>query len=158
MQRDEVGGTRIRQATRQDVDQIVRLTNAGGPDGKPRIDLPDQLPDGYFRAFDSIAQDPKQLLMVADLDDRVIGTFHMTFLSYLAAAGKEDCLIEAVHVARSHRGKGLGTDMMNWAISRARERGCRRVQLTTDKKRVEAHRFYERLGFVISHEGAKLGL
>ena len=146
----------IRKANSSDVEAIVRLSNAGGPDGKPRLELPDLLPDSYIRTFELISADPNHLLMVAELDRRVIGTFHMTFLYYLAGAGRPDAQIEAIHVAASHRRQGLGTKMLQWAIQEARRRECRRIQLTTDKRRAEAHAFYRKLGFKFSHEGAKL--
>lgn len=148
----------IRRATREDVDRIVRIANNGGPDGKPRADLPEVLPDAYFKAFLSISNDPQQLLMVAEHNGVVIGTFQMTYLTYLTAGGRDDCQIESVHIAEAWRGHGIGTEMMEWAIAQAKEHGCRRVQLTTNKKRKDAHRFYERLGFKLTHEGAKLEL
>ena len=147
---------KIRPATRTDVDAIVRISNDGGPDGKPKAILPSVLPDIYLQAFDRISSDKNQALMVVENEGVVIGTFHMTYLTYLEAAGREDCQIEAVHVAKSWRGRGVGTHMMQWAIAQAKQRDCRRVQLTTNKKRKDAHRFYERLGFKLSHEGAKL--
>ena len=148
--------TVIRPAVLADVEKIVRLSNDGGPDGKPKAILPQVLPDGYFQAFQRIDSDPKNALMVVEHNGIVIGTFHVTYLTYLAGAGREDCQVEAVHVDRAWRGKGIGTKMMEWAISQARKRGCRRVQLTTNKQRVDAHRFYQSLGFSLSHEGAKL--
>jgi len=146
---------KIRRATSEDVDRIVRLSNDGGPDGNPKAILPDILPEGYFKAFERISSDPSNALMVAEMDGQIVGTFHLTFLTYLAGSGKDDLQIEAVHVDREWRGKGIGSQMMAWAIATARERGCRRVQLTTNKKRKDAHRFYQRLGFELSHEGAK---
>ena len=148
----------IRRAERADVEQIVRLANNGGPNDKPRELLPETLSNGYFKAFDRIDRDANQLLMIAEMDGRVVGTFHLTFLTYLAGAGKEDCQVESVHVAAEWRGKGIGKQMMNWAIDTAKRRDCRRVQLTTDKQRHDAHRFYLGLGFAFSHEGAKLSL
>lgn len=148
----------IRRATRDDVDRIVRMANHGGPEGKPRKNLPEVLPDAYFKAFANIDADPQQLLMVAEHDGVVIGTFQMTYLMYLTAGGPEDCQIESVHITEAWRGHGIGTEMMEWAIDHAKKRGCRRVQLTTNKKRKDAHRFYERLGFQLTHEGAKLEL
>lgn len=149
---------RIREATANDVESIVRLANAGGPDGKPRLQLPDVLPDSYSSVFEVIQADPNHLLMVAEHEETVVGTFHMTFLHYLAGAGHPDAQVEAVHVAAAHRRKGLGTRMLEWAIDEAKRRECRRVQLTTDKRRTEAHPLYLRLGFVFTHEGAKLVL
>ena len=96
--------------------------------------------------------------MVADISGEVVGTFHLTFLTYLAGAGREDCQIEAVHVDSGWRNHGIGSAMMHWSINAAKERKCRRLQLTTNKKRKDAHRFYQRLGFKLSHEGAKLDL
>lgn len=148
----------IREANSSDIETIVRLSNDGGPDGKPRLELPDSLPESYMRTFELIRADPNHLLMVAELDRRVIGTFHMTFLYYLAGAGRPDAQIEAIHIAALHRRQGLGTKMLQWAIQEARQRQCRRLQLTTDKRRTEAHAFYRRLGFKFSHEGAKLYL
>lgn len=146
----------IRRAIKDDVEPIVRLVNAGGPDGKARQNLPSVLPDAYFDAFETIDTDPHQLLMVAEHDGTVVGTFHLSFLTYLAAAGKPDAQIEAIHVAADWRGQGIGTQMLQWAIAEATRRQCRRVQFTTDKRRTEAHRLYLRLGFQFSHEGAKL--
>lgn len=148
----------IRPATIADVERIVRLANAGGPDNQPRQILPGVLPQEYFIAFKRISADPGQALMVAECNGIVVGTFHLTFLTYLAGAGREDCLIEAVHVDQAYRSKGIGSQMMKWAIETAKKRNCRRLQLTSDKKRQDAHRFYERLGFILSHEGAKLSL
>lgn len=146
----------IRQATENDVDAIVRIVNAGGPTGKRRRPLPKSLPESYFAAFKIIDQDPHQKLMVAEKNQTVIGTFHLTFLTYLHAAGQPDLQIEAVHVVADCRGQGIGTTMLQWAIAEGRRLNCRRIQLTTDKQRYEAHSLYQRMGFVFSHEGAKL--
>jgi len=148
----------IRKATRNDVDPIVRLINDGGPEGRPRKKLPDALPSGYYEAFERISSDPKQHLMVVEYEGEVVGTFHMTFLTHLECAGQEDCQVEAVHVNSRFRSQGVGSLMMQWVIAQARIRSCRRVQLTSNKLRKDAHRFYQRLGFVLSHEGAKLPL
>ncbi len=88
----------------------------------------------------------------------MVGTFQLSFLTYIAGAGRTDCQIESVHVDNAWRSNGIGSQMMSWAIALAKERSCRRLQLTTNKKRKDAHRFYERLGFKLSHEGAKLEL
>ncbi|MGB0846410.1 MAG: GNAT family N-acetyltransferase [Thiolinea sp.] len=151
-------GLVIRKAVKEDVEVIVRLANAGGPEGRPRRELPDVLPDAYYQAFTRIIADANQQLMVAESQGTVVGTFHLTFIYYLAAAGRPDLQIEAIHVAANQRRRGLGTKMLQWAIALAQEHDCRRVQLTTDKRRREAHGLYLRLGFVFSHEGAKLYL
>ncbi len=110
------------------------------------------------RAFDEIDGDPRQLLWVAEADGRVIGTLQITFLRYLSYGGASAALVESVHVAASERDRGVGSTMMRAAIDEARRRGCNRVQLTSNKARTSAHRFYERLGFARSHEGFKLFL
>ena len=151
-------GIEIRKAVASDIDAIVRIINAGGPDGLPRQQLPDVLPPEYQQAFEAIDADSCQLLMVAAKDGVVIGTFQMTFLTYLAGAGRPDAQIEAIHVVATHRRQGIGSMMLQWAINEAKRRDCRRIQLTTDKRRTEAHVLYQRLGFTFSHEGAKLYL
>ena len=148
----------IREAELEDVETIVRLTNAGGPEDVPRAELPEVLPKSYFDAFEAIRAETNHHLYVAEADGHIVGTFHLTFLTYLGAAGRPDAQIEAIHVAASHRGHGIGTRMLEWAIDQARQRNCRRVQLTTDKRRSEAHKLYLRLGFEFTHEGAKLNL
>lgn len=148
----------IREAVPQDVDTIVRLINAGGPEGEPRRDLPGVLPDTYMKAFKVIDSDRNHLLMVAEQDGTIVGTFQLTFLTYLAGAGRPDAQIEAIHVSAPCRRQGIGTMMLHWAIKEAQSRKCRRIQLTTDKRRTEAHVLYQRLGFIFSHEGAKLYL
>ncbi len=147
-----------RRATSTDVPKIVRLANSGGPDGKPREILSDVLPYYYEEAFQRIEKDPNALLMVVEKDGNIIGTFQINFLTYLAGKGSSDMQIEAVHVDSRFRSLGIGSQMMKWAISEAKKRKCRRIQLTTNKLRKDAHRFYERLGFEASHEGMKLVL
>jgi GNAT superfamily N-acetyltransferase len=109
----------------------------------------------YVTALRELAADPNQMMMVALLDGETVGTIQLTFIPGLAALGSKRCLVEAVHIVPAHRGKGLGTQMMQWAVAQARERDCGMVQLTSNKKRLDAHRFYERLGFLKSHEGFK---
>ncbi len=146
----------IRKATKEDVSVIVKMVNDGGPDGKPREILPEPLPSYYESTFHRIENHPHDLLMVAEIAGEVVGTFHLTFLWYLAGKGRPDAQIEAVHVVQHYRNKGVGSQMMKWAITEAEKRHCRRVQLTTNQERADAHRFYERLGFVRSHYGMKL--
>lgn len=149
---------KIRRATSADVETIVRLANAGGPEGKPREVLPTPLPPLYQTVFQKIDADPTNSLMVAELEGQVVGTFHLTFISYLAGKGREDILVEAVHVAQALRNCRIGQVMMTWVIDLARKRNCRRIELTTNKLRTDAHRFYQRLGFTATHEGMKLVL
>lgn len=112
----------------------------------------------YLRAFELIEADPSQLLLVGLQADQVVATFQLSFIPGLARRGSLRSQIEAVRVADSLRGSGVGTRMIEWAIAESRRRGCSLVQLTTDKQRLDAHRFYQRLGFASSHEGMKLFL
>jgi GNAT superfamily N-acetyltransferase len=140
------------------VPAIVRLL-ADDPLGSTRETANgDQIPDAYWRAFQAIDADPHQLLMVAEADGQIVGTLQLTVIPSLTYTGGERAQIEGVRVAARHRGRGLGREMVLWAIERARARGCRLVQLTTDKRRPEAVRFYESLGFRPTHVGMKLSL
>ena len=112
----------------------------------------------YEQAFRAIDADPAHLLVVADSGGTVVGTLQLSFLPGLARRGALRAQIEAVRVADGARGGGLGAAMIRWAIEEAGRRGCALVQLTSDKTRTGAHRFYQRLGFVASHEGMKLRL
>lgn len=111
-----------------------------------------------WAAFEAIDADPRNELIVADDAGTVVGTCQLTFTPGLSRGGAERLTIEAVRVRADRRGGGVGRLMMAYAVQRARERGCRVVQLTTDKRRVDAQRFYASLGFVASHEGMKLAL
>jgi len=113
----------------------------------------------YAAAFAAIAADPNQLLAVAiDEADRVVGCLQLTFIPGLSRSGIWRGQIESVRVSRSERGSGLGSRMIEWAVERCAERNCGLVQLTSDKSRADAIRFYEKLGFVASHEGFKRDL
>jgi GNAT superfamily N-acetyltransferase len=111
----------------------------------------DEDPQPYQRAYQVIDADPAQLLVVAIDGDDVVGTMQLSFIPGLARRGALRAQIEAVRVHESYRSMGLEARMIEWAILEARRRGCALVQLTTDKARTDAHRFYERLGFVASH-------
>lgn len=113
----------------------------------------------YLAAFRAIDTDPAQLLCVVDSPDAmVVGTMQLTFIPGLARSGALRLQIEAVRVDEGLRGNGLGSAMITWGVGEGRRRGAALVQLTSDKSRVEAHRFYERLGFAPSHAGFKLQL
>ncbi|OJH45511.1 GNAT family N-acetyltransferase [Paracoccus sp. SM22M-07] len=111
---------------------------------------------GYAHAFARIDADPNQLLVVAEDEGQVIGTLQLTFTQGLSRGGAIRGQIEAVRIAGHLRGQGIGQRMIEWAIAACRSHGCAMVQLTTDKTRVDAHRFYDRLGFEQSHLGYKL--
>ena len=149
------GGVRIQEATAGDVPGIVALL-ADDPLGATRETPGDLGP--YQAAFAVVDADPRQLLVVAERDGRVVGTLQLTLLPGLARVGALRAQVEAVRVARDERGSGLGRVLLQWAVDEARRRGCALVQLTSDGSRVDAHRFYERLGFVPSHVGFKLAL
>lgn len=148
----------VRRATAEDVPVIVALL-AGDDIGASREAGPDGDLTPYRAAFRAIDTDPAQLLIVTtDGDGTVAGTMQLTFIPGLARRGALRAQIEAVRVAPGYRGQGLGEAMFGWAIGEAGRRGCGLVQLTSDKRRPGAHRFYERLGFAASHEGFKLPL
>lgn len=147
---------RLSRATADDVPALVALL-ADDPIGATREDDGGDLTP-YRRAFDAIDADPRQLLVSALDGDRVVGTLQLTFIPGLSRHGATRAQAEAVRVHADHRGHGLGTAMVAWAVAEARQRGCALIQLTTDKRRGDARRFYARLGFVASHEGYKLQL
>lgn len=147
----------MRDATRQDVPAVVALL-AQDRLGRQREDTGDELASGYWAAFEAIDEDPRHRLVVAELDGEIVGTLQLSFLPGMSHRGAWRAQIEAVRIAAGHRGRGLGHDLLEWAIEEARARGCRLVQLTTDKAREDAHRFYTSLGFEATHEGMKLHL
>ena len=148
------GAYTLRRAAAADVATIVALLAADqlGASRDSTADLPP-----YVDAFRSIdADESQQLLVATDIDGKVVATMQLTVIPGLARRGALRMQIEAVRVSEAHRSTGLGGAMMRWAVEDARRRGCALVQLTSDKARTDAHRFYERLGFVPSHEGFKL--
>jgi GNAT superfamily N-acetyltransferase len=147
----------LRPATSADLPLIVAML-ADDELGKLREDLSQPLNPGYLEAFDAIEADPHHRLLVAEDADQIVGTMQLTFLPGLSSRGAWRGLIEAVRIAADRRGQGLGALMITHAIAECRAKGCSMVQLTTNKQRIEAHRFYERLGFVATHEGYKLAL
>ena len=120
-------------------------------------ETPDDLTP-YLAAFARLADDPNQQLMVAVRGDAVIGTLQLSVIPGLSRRGRTRSIIEAVRVQSGERGSGLGTTLIEWAVAESARRGCSLVQLTSDKTRTDAHRFYERLGFTASHVGFKLEL
>jgi len=145
----------IRPAERTDVFFIVKML-ADDELGHKREQFEDPLPDVYYQAFAVIDQDPHQELMVVEEKEEVIGVFQLTFIPYLTYQGGVRAQIEGVRIRKDQRGRGLGQTMFEWAIARAKEKGAHLLQLTTDKKRPDALRFYEKLGFKATHEGMKL--
>ncbi len=111
------------------------------------------LPSSYYRAFDAIENDPNNEVIVGELSSAVVSVLQLMFIPYLSYQGSWRAVVEGVRVASELRGRGIRRAMMERAVSRARERGCDMVQLTTNKLRVDAQRFYERLGFERTHVG-----
>ncbi|MFC1443471.1 GNAT family N-acetyltransferase [Streptacidiphilus sp. N1-10] len=145
----------FRPAVVGDVPAIVALL-AADPLGAGR-ETPDDLTP-YLAAFDQLAADPNQHLLVAERGGEVVGTLQLTVIPGLSRAGATRTVIEAVRVRSTERGLGLGTRLMEHAVEESRRLGASLVQLTSDTSRVDAHRFYERLGFTASHLGFKLAL
>lgn len=147
----------FRKAERVDVPFIVQML-ANDKLGKLREKYEDPLPEKYYEAFENINNDSNQELIVIERDDEIIGTLQLSFIQYLTYKGGIRAQIEAVRIREDLRGEGIGQQMFEWAITRAKERNAHILQLTTDKSRPEALHFYEKLGFKATHEGMKLHL
>ncbi|PZH21171.1 GNAT family N-acetyltransferase [Streptomyces sp. NTH33] len=145
----------IRPAVAGDVPAIVGML-ADDPLGAQR-ESPDDLAP-YLTALERLSADPHQHLMVAVSEGRVVGTLQLSIIPGLSRRGSTRSIIEGVRVHSDERGSGLGTQLIEWAIDASRRQGCQLVQLTSDRTRADAHRFYERLGFEASHLGFKLRL
>ena len=149
----EVSPATIRCAGRGDVPSIVRML-ADDPLGSGRERLEEPLPESYFRAFEAVDRDPNiQLVVAEDGEGTVVGCLQLCILPGLSSQGASRGLIEDVRVAAHCRSRGIGEQMVQWAIAQARSRGCRLVELLTHRTRVDAQRFYARLGFAPSHVG-----
>ncbi|MFJ3922430.1 GNAT family N-acetyltransferase [Streptomyces sp. NPDC090022] len=148
-------GLEIRPATEADLPAIVAML-ADDPLGATRESPEDLAP--YRTALKRITEDPHQRLVVAVRAGRVVGTLQLTLVPGLSRKGATRSIVEGVRIHADERGSGLGTVFMEWAIATSRAEGCQLVQLTSDVTRTDAHRFYERLGFVASHVGFKLAL
>ena len=147
----------FREAIAADLPAIVAML-ADDEYAKDREDARLPLDPRYLAAFEVISADPNQLQIVAELDGRVVGTMQLSFLPGIAFRGGWRGQIEAVRVASDLRSQGIGRQMIEWAVERCRERGCRMAQLTSKLDRIDAHRFYERMGWKKSHAGFKLQL
>ncbi|MFE2761707.1 GNAT family N-acetyltransferase [Streptomyces halstedii] len=145
----------IRPAALTDLPAVVAML-ADDPLGAER-ESPDDLAP-YRSAFRRLADDPNQHLVVAVREARVVGTLQLTIVPGLSRRGATRSIIEGVRIHADERGTGLGTQLIQWAVDESRRQGCRLVQLTSDASRIDAHRFYERLGFSASHVGFKLAL
>ncbi|MEV6595441.1 GNAT family N-acetyltransferase [Actinoplanes sp. NPDC051346] len=158
----------FRTATRADLpvilhlladDNIARTRESAPTSPAAGGDVVEEAVDAaYWSAFEAIDADPRNDLIVAETGGEIVGTCQLTFTPSLSRRGTERMTIEAVRIRDDQRGRGLGRRMMEWSLDRARERGCRLAQLTTDKRRTDAHRFYASLGFEATHEGFKIAL
>ena len=147
---------KFREATKTDLLQIVEMI-ADDELGKTRENYQIPLPVEYLNAFEKINSDENQELIVVENEDlEIIGTLQLSFIQYLTYRGGIRAQIEAVRIRNDKRGLGIGKIMFEWAINRAKERKVHLLQLTTDKKRPKAIKFYEKLGFKQSHEGMKM--
>lgn len=147
----------FQQAVEDDLPRIVEMLAADSL-GKRRERFSNPLPKTYRAAFEAISADPNNELTVACLGEEVVGVLQLTFIPYLTYRGGWRALIEGVRVANGYRSQKIGQQLLEWAVARAKARGCHLLQLTTDKARPDALRFYERLGFRATHEGLKLRL
>jgi len=147
---------KFRKAKKDDVPKIVKMI-ANDKLGKLREDYQEPLPEKYYQAFENIDSDINQELIVIENEEyAIIGTLQLTFVQYLTYQGGIRAQIEAVRIREDYREKGIGEKLIKWAINRSKEKGAHLLQLTTDKKRPDALKFYEKLGFTASHEGMKL--
>lgn len=147
----------FRRAIEADVPDIVAMLADDKLGAARETTGPESLPK-YLGAFRAIDADPNQFLLVVADRGRIVGTLQLTFIAGLSRGGLKRGLIEAVRVASDRRGEKLGEAMIAWAIETCRRESCGIVQLTTDKSRTDAHRFYDRLGFEPSHIGYKMML
>ncbi len=143
----------IRRARREDVPAIVGML-ADDPLGGPRERIEDPLPPSYYAAFEAVERDPNiQLVVAEDGEGVVVGCLQLCILPGLSSQGASRALIEDVRVASRCRSRGIGEQLVQWAVAEARGKGCKLVELLTHHARVDAQRFYERLGFARSHLG-----
>ena len=147
----------IREAREDDIPAIVALYAADTLGDHGDTTEAAALPD-YVRAFKRIAKSPNDSLYVAELDGEVVGVFQTTLITSITGRGGINLTVEAIQTRSDMRGQGVGAAMMGFAVDRGREAGVRMIQLTSNKARADAHRFYERLGFIESHAGFKLKL
>ncbi|GAA2509548.1 GNAT family N-acetyltransferase [Streptomyces gobitricini] len=145
----------LRPATRAELPAVIALITGAAS----AASADEAVVDGaYERAFAAIEADPRNEVLVLVEGEEVLGCLQATYIPGLGKHGAERALLEAVRVRPDRRGEGLGRELVSRAVERARSRGCALVQLTSNKERTAAHRFYASLGFTRSHDGFKLGL
>ncbi|WP_448029756.1 GNAT family N-acetyltransferase [Bradyrhizobium liaoningense] len=142
----------IRPARREDVAAIVAML-ADDHLGRARERVEDPLPAPYYDAFARVERDPNLTLVVAESAGRVVGCLQLAILPGLSSQGGLRGLLEDVRVASDCRSRGIGEQLVQWAVAEAKARDCNLVELLTHQTRVDAQRFYKRLGFAASHVG-----
>lgn len=146
---------KFRLAKKDDLFDIVKMLSDDTL-GAKREKFEAILSDNYLKAFENISKDPNQELTIVEMDGETVATFQLTFIQYLTHQGGLRAQIEAVRTNSKYRGKGIGTKVLEYIIERAKQKGCKMVQLTSDKQRPDAIKFYETIGFIATHEGMKL--
>jgi GNAT superfamily N-acetyltransferase len=144
----------LRRARRDELEPLLHLLAQDVIRDKPE-ELGPPIPQRYVDAFEAIDRSEHQQLIVAELEGRLVGTLTLNFVRYLSFGGTEAAIVENVRVDAAHRSRGIGEAMMQWANDEALRRGATRIQLTSNTQRLDAHRFYERLGYTPSHVGFK---
>jgi len=147
----------LRNATADDLPEIVRML-ADDFLGHIRERYEEPLPESYVNALREIEADANNELIVAESNGEIVGTLQLTYTPSISFQGGKRATVESVRVDEQHRGKGIGHEMMLWAINRAKQKGCVSMQLTTNAERTDAHRFYQNLGFSGTHLGMKIEL
>ena len=147
----------LRNATADDLPEIVRML-ADDFLGHIRERYEEPLPESYVNALREIEADANNELIVGESNGEIVGTLQLTYTPSISFQGGKRATVESVRVDEQHRGKGIGHEMMLWAINRAKQNGCVSMQLTTNAERTDAHRFYQNLGFSGTHLGMKIKL
>ncbi|HLR00326.1 MAG TPA: GNAT family N-acetyltransferase [Sphingobacterium sp.] len=150
-------GLKFRLAIADDLIDIVSMLSDDNL-GATREKLTPVLSENYSKAFENITNDPNQELTVVEMNGEKVGTYQLTFIQYLTHQGGLRAQIEAVRINSNYRGQGIGTKVFEYIIDRVRQKGCNILQLTSDKQRPNAIKFYEEIGFIPTHEGMKLKL
>lgn len=146
---------KFRNAEVGDLPTIVKMLS-DDPLGSKRERFEVPLPNAYLDAFDAISKDPNNELVIAEHNTIIVGFLQITFIPYITYQGRWRAVVEGVRVNKNYRGQGIGKKLFQWAIQRAKVKNCHLLQLTTDKQRPDAIRFYASLGFIASHEGMKM--
>ncbi len=147
----------FREASREDLSAIIDML-IDDEIAQTREKVSNNPDHSYVDAFNAVEREPNHRLIVLEINGQIAGCMQLSYIPGLSRRGMWRGQIESVRIHRNFRGRGLGEKFFEWAIDECKKRGCGIVQLTTDKRRIDASRFYERLGFVASHEGMKLGL